>query len=65
VTKVLKNIIISCNEKKNETHIHIWKMGNVFFNVQQMSTQLTTYIECCVYHCTMYLKHLNFINTSP
>jgi hypothetical protein len=30
--------------KKIETHICIWKMGNAFLIVQQMSAQLTTYI---------------------
>jgi hypothetical protein len=44
VTKELKNIIISCNENKIETHTQIQKMGNVFINVQQMSAQLATYI---------------------
>jgi len=30
VTKELKNIIISCNENKIETHICVQKMGNIF-----------------------------------
>jgi hypothetical protein len=44
MTKKLKNIIITCNESKIETHIRIRKMGNVFLNAQQMLAQLTTYI---------------------
>ncbi len=32
VTKELKNIIISCNENKIETHTCIQKMGNDFIN---------------------------------
>jgi len=37
MTKELKNIIISCYENKIEAHICIQKMGNAFFNAQQMS----------------------------
>jgi hypothetical protein len=37
MTKELKNIIISCYENKIEAHIYIQKMGNAFFNAQQMS----------------------------
>jgi hypothetical protein len=44
ITKKLKNKIINCNENKIETYIHIRKMGNVFFNVQQMLAQLIAYI---------------------
>jgi hypothetical protein len=64
VTKKLKNIIISCNENKIETHTHIQKMGNDFLNAQQMSTQLTTYVVLFIplYHAYRTFK---FINTSP
>ncbi len=60
----MRNIIISCNENKFEAHIHIQKMGNVFLNVQQMSTQLITYIVLSIplYHV---FKTFKFINTSP
>jgi hypothetical protein len=39
-------------------------MGNVFLNVQQMSTQLTTYsmLSIPLYHASRIFK---FINTSP
>jgi hypothetical protein len=64
MTKELKNIIISCYEKIIEAHIHIWKMGNAFFNAQQMSAQLTTYIVLSIplYHAS---KAFKFINASP
>jgi hypothetical protein len=42
--KELKHIIVNCNENKLKTHIHIQRMENAFVNVQQMSTQLPTYI---------------------
>jgi hypothetical protein len=29
---------INCNENKIEANTHIWKMGNIFFNVQQILT---------------------------
>jgi len=44
ITKKLKIKIISCNENKIETYIRIRKMGNFFFNVQQMLAQLIAYI---------------------
>jgi hypothetical protein len=44
MTKELKNIIISCYEKKIETHICIQKMGNAFLNAQQILAQLVAYI---------------------
>ncbi len=59
MTKVLKNIIISCNEKKLKHILTFERWDFFFFNVQQMSTQLATYIECCLYDCTMYLERLN------
>ncbi len=64
MTKELKNIIISCNESKIETHTRIQKMGNVFLNVQQMLAQLATYIVLSIplYHAPRTFK---FINTSP
>jgi hypothetical protein len=64
VTKELKNIIISCNEKKIETHTHIQKMGNDFFNAQQMLAQLVAYIVFSIplYHASRTFK---FIDTSP
>ncbi len=54
MTKELKNIIISCNENKIETHTYIRKMGNVFLNVQQMSPQLVAYIVLFIllYHAS-------------
>ncbi len=64
MTKELKNIIISCNENKIEKHTPIQKMGNDFLNVQQMLTQLTTYIVLSIplYHA---FKTFKFTNTSP
>jgi len=64
MTKDLKNIIISCYENIIEAHIHIWKMGNAFLNVEQMSTQLTTYIVLFIplSHAS---KTFKFINASP
>jgi hypothetical protein len=47
MAKELKNIIISYNENNMETCINIQTMRNVFFNVQQMSTQLTS---CIVFY---------------
>jgi hypothetical protein len=44
VTKELKTIIASCNEKEVGAHIHIQRMGNAFLNAQQMLAQLVTYI---------------------
>jgi len=38
ITRELKTIIINCNENKNQTKLHIQKLGNTFLNVQQMST---------------------------
>jgi hypothetical protein len=48
--------------KKIEAHIQ--RMGNVFFNVQQMSTQLVTYIVLSI---PLYraFKIFKCINTSP
>jgi hypothetical protein len=67
MTKELKNIIISCNENKIETHTCIRKMGNVFLNVQQMSAQLITYIMLFIplYHASTTFKfiiHPNYKN---
>ncbi len=64
MTKELKNIIISCNENKIEAHTRIRKMGNDFFNVQQMLTQLAAYIVLFIplYHVSRTFK---FSNTSP
>ncbi len=64
MTKELKNIIISFNENKIETHIHIRKMGNIYFNSQEMSAQLATYIMLFIplYHA---FRTFKFINTSP
>jgi hypothetical protein len=42
--KELKHIIVNCNEDKLKTHIHIQRMENASINVQQMLTQLPTYI---------------------
>jgi len=42
--KELKHIIVNCNEDKLKTHIHIQRLENAFVNVQQMLTQLPTYI---------------------
>ncbi len=42
--KKLKHIIVNCNEGKLKTHIHIQRMENAFVNVQQMLSQLPTYI---------------------
>jgi len=63
MTKELRNIIVSCTEKKIETHTRIQKMKNVFLNVQQMSTQLVAYIVLSIpfYHASRTFK---FINTS-
>jgi hypothetical protein len=64
VTNKLQNIIISCNENKIETHSGIQKMGNVFLDAQQMSTQLVAYIVLSIpfYHAS---KTFKFIHTSP
>ncbi len=51
-------IIISCNEKKIEAHTRIQMMGNVFFNVQQMSAQVITYIVLSI-PLYLHLEHLN------
>jgi hypothetical protein len=55
MAKELKNIIISYNENNIEARTNIRKMGNIFFNVRQMSTQLTSYIVLytiipCIYN---------------
>jgi hypothetical protein len=42
--KELKHIIINCNEDKLKTHIHNQRRENDFVNVQQMLTQLPTFI---------------------
>jgi hypothetical protein len=42
--KELKHAIVNCNEDKLKTHIHIRRMENAFVNVQQMLTQLPTYV---------------------
>jgi len=64
VTKELKNIIISCSEKKIKAHTHIRNMGNALLNAQQMSAQLAVYIVLSIplYHASRIFK---FINTSP
>ncbi len=64
ITRELKTITINCNENKIEANTCIKKMGNTFFNVQQMSTQLATYIVLSIplYHASITFK---FINTSP
>ncbi len=50
--------------KKIRAHICIQMMGNVFFNVQEMSAQLVTYIVLSIplYHA---FKIFKFVNTSP
>jgi hypothetical protein len=50
--------------KKIQAHVRIQSMGNVIFNVQQMSAQLATYIVLSIplYRAFRILK---FINTSP
>jgi len=58
ITKELKAIIIHCNENIIEANTHIWKMGNTILNVQQMSTQMATYIILFI-PLTMHLEHLN------
>jgi hypothetical protein len=52
------------DENKIETNIGIRKMGNIFWNVQQMLAQLAIYIVLSfpLYHATRTFK---FINTSP
>jgi hypothetical protein len=64
VTKELKNIIISCSEKKIKAHTHIRNMGNALLNAQQMLAQLVMYIVLSIplYHASRIFK---FINTSP
>lgn len=42
--KELKHVIVNCNGDKFKTHIHIQRIENAFVNVQQMLTQLPTYI---------------------
>jgi hypothetical protein len=42
--KELEHIIVNCNEDKVKTHIHIQRRENAFVNVQQMLTQLPTFI---------------------
>jgi hypothetical protein len=63
VVKKLKPIITNCNEIKTQTRIHIQKMG-IFFNAQQMSPQLITYIIMSIQLCHAY-KTFKVINTSP
>jgi hypothetical protein len=64
ITKEFKNIIINCNENKIEANTYMKKMGDTFFNVQQMSTQLATYI---VLFIPLYCASITFkfINTFP
>jgi hypothetical protein len=44
ITNEFQTIIKKCEDENIDANVRIRKLGNVFFNAQQMSSQLTIYI---------------------
>ncbi len=59
-----QTIIKKCEDENIDANLRIKKLGNDFFNAQQMSAQLATYIilSLPLYHAS---KSFSFLNTSP